>query len=159
VRANILNVSLNHRARHSNVWKSINKKGKSMTKQTIRVLTILLMALLLQSGCATVRTSPAANKTPVVVKELAKTTKSWDGACMPPYPQAQPEVTIRRISIPEGTRLDMHSHAVINAGMLFRLSGQGTGTGFSVFGLGEGIQRTVRRVNDDVAPTRGKTTV
>ncbi len=45
------------------------------------------------------------------------------------------------------------------AGTLFRLSGQGTGTGFSVFGLGEGIQRTVRRVNDNVAPTRSKPTV
>jgi quercetin dioxygenase-like cupin family protein len=34
------------------------------------------------------------------------------------YPQGQPEITIRRISIPAGARLDIHSHSVINAGVL-----------------------------------------
>ncbi|MGH8546411.1 MAG: cupin domain-containing protein [Gammaproteobacteria bacterium] len=38
------------------------------------------------------------------------------------YPQGQPEITIRRISIPAGARLDTHSHPVINAGLL--MSGQ-----------------------------------
>lgn len=40
------------------------------------------------------------------------------------------------------------------AGTLFRLSGKGTGTGFSVFGLGELQTRLVRKVDDNVAPTR-----
>ena len=41
---------------------------------------------------------------------------------MAPYPQGQPEITIRRISIPAGARLETHSHPVINAGVL--MSGQ-----------------------------------
>jgi quercetin dioxygenase-like cupin family protein len=39
-----------------------------------------------------------------------------------PYPQGQPEITILRIIIPAGTRLETHSHPVINAGVL--MSGQ-----------------------------------
>ena len=41
---------------------------------------------------------------------------------MPAYPQGKPEITILRISIPPGTKLDTHSHPVINAGVL--ISGQ-----------------------------------
>lgn len=37
---------------------------------------------------------------------------------MPAYPQGQPEITILRISIPAGAQLDIHSHPVINAGVL-----------------------------------------
>gem|GEM_PF-1120758 len=42
------------------------------------------------------------------------------------------------------------------AGLLFRLSGRGTGTGFSVFGLGIDLHRYERKVNDNVAPSRKK---
>lgn len=38
------------------------------------------------------------------------------------YQQGQPEITILRISIPAGARLETHSHPVINAGVL--MSGQ-----------------------------------
>ena len=69
-----------------------------------------------------VRTSQEANEASVVSKELVKTTRSWDGKSLPAYPQNQPEVTILRISIPAGARLETHSHPVINAGVL--LSGQ-----------------------------------
>ena len=41
---------------------------------------------------------------------------------MAPYPQGQPEITILRITIPAGARLETHSHPVINAGVL--MSGQ-----------------------------------
>jgi len=37
---------------------------------------------------------------------------------LPAYPQGKPEITILRISIPAGTKLDTHSHPVINAGVL-----------------------------------------
>ena len=93
-----------------------------MIKQTIRILAALSVILLLQSGCAMVRISPEANEASPVVKELVKTTQSWDGEFLPAYPQGQPEITILRISIPAGTRLDTHSHPVINAGVL--ISGQ-----------------------------------
>jgi quercetin dioxygenase-like cupin family protein len=74
----------------------------------------------LHSGCAPVRTRPEAPA--IVVKELIRTDKSWDGKALPAYPRGQPQVTIRRITLPAGARLETHRHPVINAGML--LSGQ-----------------------------------
>ncbi len=93
-----------------------------MTKQTIRILAAFSFILLLQPGCALVRTGPEANEASPVVKELIKTTQSWDGKGLPAYPQGQPEITILRITVPAGTRLHTHSHPVINAGVL--ISGQ-----------------------------------
>ncbi len=59
---------------------------------------------------------------PYAVETLAKSTRSWDAALLPPYPSGQPEVTLLRITIPPGTRLPLHHHPVINAGVL--LEGQ-----------------------------------
>ncbi len=56
----------------------------------------------------------------VTVRTLAKSTRSWDGDRLPRYPEGRPEVTILRIAIPAGARLDMHKHTVINAGVLIR---------------------------------------
>ena len=89
-----------------------------MMKQTIRILAALSIILLLQPGCAMVRITPQANDASPVVKQLAKTTRSWDEAVLPAYQHGQPEITILRISIPAGTRLDTHRHPVINAGVL-----------------------------------------
>jgi len=93
-----------------------------MIKQTLRILTTLSVILVLQAGCATVRTRQGANEVSAVGKDLVKTTKSWDGECLPAYPPGQPEITIRRISVPAGARMETHRHPVINAGIL--LSGK-----------------------------------
>jgi quercetin dioxygenase-like cupin family protein len=93
-----------------------------MIKEIFRIFATLVVILLLQPSCAMVRTRQEANENSIVVKELVKTTKSWDGEFLLAYPQGQPEITIRRISIPAGARLDTHSHPVINAGLL--MSGQ-----------------------------------
>jgi len=93
-----------------------------MIKETIRIFATLSVILLLQPSCAMVRIRQEANEASIVVKELVKTTKSWNGEFLLPYPQGQPEITIRRISIPAGARLETHSHQVINAGVL--MSGQ-----------------------------------
>jgi quercetin dioxygenase-like cupin family protein len=93
-----------------------------MINETIRIFATILFILLLQPSCATVRIRQEANEASIVVKELVKTTKSWNGEFLLPYPQGQPEITIRRISIPAGARLETHSHQVINAGVL--MSGQ-----------------------------------
>ena len=53
---------------------------------------------------------------------LAKTSSSWDGTPLPSYLKDRPEVTILRITIPEGANLPLHTHPVINAGVL--LSGE-----------------------------------
>jgi quercetin dioxygenase-like cupin family protein len=91
-----------------------------MIKQTSRILAILfVIILLLPITGISQETTIAAHK---VVKELAATTQSWDGELLPAYPQGQPKVTILRISVPAGARLDTHHHPVINAGVL--ISGQ-----------------------------------
>jgi len=63
-------------------------------------------------------TAYAGNFNNVVVEQLAKSSKSWDGETLPAYPQGKPEVTILRIKIPAGAKLEMHNHPVINAGVL-----------------------------------------
>ncbi|SMP66922.1 cupin domain-containing protein [Desulfonatronum lacustre] len=64
----------------------------------------------------------AAKGTGVLVRELARAETSWDGALLPSYPEGQPEVRILSITIPPGTKLPVHQHPVINAGIL--LSGR-----------------------------------
>ena len=63
------------------------------------------------------KTDPTA-RSKVTAKILTKSTHSWDGTLLATYPQGQPQVTILRISIPAGTTLPLHTHPVINAGVL-----------------------------------------
>jgi len=63
-------------------------------------------------------TACVSNINNIEVRQLAKSTKSWDGDTLPQYPQGQPEVTILRIKIPAGAKLEIHNHPVINAGVL-----------------------------------------
>jgi quercetin dioxygenase-like cupin family protein len=93
-----------------------------MTRETVRVFAVLSVIVLTQFGCATNATNEEANDASISVKELVRTSKSWDGELLAPYSQGQPEITILRITIPAGARLETHSHPVINAGML--MSGQ-----------------------------------
>lgn len=65
-------------------------------------------------------TACAGNVTNIEVKQLAKSTKSWDGDNLPAYPLGQPEVTILKIRIPAGAKLEIHNHPVINAGVLLK---------------------------------------
>ncbi len=80
-----------------------------------RIFPATMLMLLLAAGCAS-RTAPQG----IVNQELLKTTRSWDGQLLPPYPKGQPEVSIRKIIIPPKTRLDMHKHPVINTGVLLK---------------------------------------
>lgn len=52
--------------------------------------------------------------------QLAKATTSWNGAPLPAYPAGQPQITILRITIAPKTRLPIHKHPVINAGVLLK---------------------------------------
>jgi quercetin dioxygenase-like cupin family protein len=89
-----------------------------MTRKTVRDFAILSVVLFIQFGCAT----QIADHSSISVKELAKSSNSWDGKLLVPYSQGQPEITILSIRIPAGARLETHSHPVINAGVL--MSGQ-----------------------------------
>jgi quercetin dioxygenase-like cupin family protein len=76
-----------------------------------KLLVLWVTSFIFISACAN-------NLLNVEVKQLAKSTKSWDGDKLPAYPQGQPEVTILRIKIPAGAKLEIHNHPVINAGVL-----------------------------------------
>ena len=89
-----------------------------MTRQILRIFAILSITVLVQFSCAIEESNDAS----IVVKELVRNSKSWNGELLPPYLQGQPEITILRINIPAGARLETHSHPVINAGVL--MSGQ-----------------------------------
>ncbi len=52
------------------------------------------------------------------VETLVKTTKSWDGKTLASYQKGQPEVTILKITIPPKTKLALHKHPIINAGLM-----------------------------------------
>lgn len=74
---------------------------------------LALILLLVDSGLA-------KDATKVGVDVLAKTGLSWDGERLPSYPAGKPEVTILKIEIPPGTKLPLHEHPVINAGVLLK---------------------------------------
>jgi len=75
------------------------------------VLGIVLILLLFITACA-------GNLNNITVETLAKSSNSWDGKALPNYPKGKPEVTILRIKIPAGAKLEIHNHPVINAGVL-----------------------------------------
>ncbi|MGI9495279.1 MAG: cupin domain-containing protein [Mariniblastus sp.] len=58
--------------------------------------------------------------TGIEIKELVKSTESWNGKLLPAYPKGQPEVTILKITVPPKTKLAMHRHPYINAGVLLK---------------------------------------
>ncbi|MCH2206228.1 MAG: cupin domain-containing protein [Lentisphaerales bacterium] len=52
------------------------------------------------------------------VRTVVKSTKSWDGKTLPAYGKGQPEITILEIEVPPKTKLPVHNHPYINAGVL-----------------------------------------
>lgn len=81
-----------------------------------RCFALAALAALVQGCCST--PAPAGAKPASV--ELVRSTQSWNGALLPPYPAEPPELRILRITIPAGARLPNHRHPVINAGVLTR---------------------------------------
>ena len=75
------------------------------------VYTICLVMMVSSPICA-------QGEAAVEVVELAKTSSSWDGSVLPGYPAGEPEVTVLKITIPPNTKLPVHEHPVINAGVL-----------------------------------------
>ena len=90
-----------------------------MTREIVQNFALIAALVLIQISCAT---KDEANHASISVEEIVRSSKSWDGKLLVAYPQGQPEITILRISIPAGARLETHSHPVINAGVL--MSGQ-----------------------------------
>ncbi|WP_259729859.1 MULTISPECIES: cupin domain-containing protein [Synechococcales] len=81
------------------------------------------LALLLLGGSLLLPVPPAlADGEPAAVKvrTLVKAGEAWNGTRLPAYPKGEPEITVLHITIPPGVQLPMHTHPVINAGMLIR---------------------------------------
>ena len=79
-----------------------------------KIVYCILLAILV-AGC----TSPKY-ATDIRSIQLVKSTVSWDGQPLPAYKSGAPEITILRITIPPGHTLPMHTHPVINAGVLLK---------------------------------------
>lgn len=50
----------------------------------------------------------------------AETSRGWNDMPLPAYPADVPRVTILRATIPPQAKLEMHRHAVVNAGVVLR---------------------------------------
>jgi len=74
-----------------------------------------LLCVILIAGCA----SPKYTND-VCSVQLVKSTESWNGQPLPAYKTGEPEITILRITIPPRHTLPMHTHPVINAGVLLK---------------------------------------
>jgi len=83
-----------------------------MNKKNLGMLLSLAYISLL--GCR-----PETN-TEVKVVTLAKTSQSWNGASLPDYLDGDPEITILQITIPPKTKLALHKHPEINAGVVLK---------------------------------------
>lgn len=74
-------------------------------------LVILLFTLLSCSQQATLDSE-------IKIEKLLQTEKCWDGADLPAYPLEKPEISILKVSIPPHSKLGLHKHTIINAGVL-----------------------------------------
>lgn len=54
----------------------------------------------------------------IQITTILETTKSWNGALLPKFTDAQPKVTISKVVIPPKAKLPKHIHPVITTGML-----------------------------------------
>ena len=50
--------------------------------------------------------------------ELIRTSKSWDGALLPDFPQGRPELRVFRTLFPVGAKTGWHHHTVVNYGIV-----------------------------------------
>lgn len=105
---------------------SINRKhrasrrvpGGTRRPMSGRWLPACALAALLMSAASPAHEDHGDAYDGVAVETLARASHSWDGASLPAYPEAQPEVTVLRIRVPAGVRLARHWHPVINAAVL-----------------------------------------
>lgn len=58
----------------------------------------------------------------VAITRVVETASSWDGAPLPCWPLGAPRVTILRATLPPHTMLAMHTHALVDAGVILRAS-------------------------------------
>ena len=79
---------------------------------------VFLLTIPLESQISRAHDGHGAESLGVKIERLANSTRQWDGALLPDYPQGQPEIKILRIKIPAGVTLPWHYHPVINAAVI-----------------------------------------
>ncbi|QJP93356.1 cupin domain-containing protein [Pseudomonas fluorescens] len=87
-----------------------------MKQCLIQILLATLATLTLQ-GCASPQESRQIER-----NLLLESTTSWDGTSYSNYPDAKPELSVLRLSIPANTQLQWHTHPIPNAAYI--LSGE-----------------------------------
>ena len=93
----------------------------TMNMHPMKQLSLALSCLLtfpFATELAKAHDGHGAEKLGVQVKELANSSKEWDGNQLPNYPEGQPEIKVLRIKIPAGVTLPWHYHPVINAAVV-----------------------------------------
>lgn len=103
------------------------RRARGCLARTTHGVLLLLSALIGAGISPAVECADPAQAAPEQRRELQSTElirsgHSWNGDSLPAYPTGAPQITVMRISIPPGYTLPMHSHPVINAGVL--LSGE-----------------------------------
>lgn len=78
------------------------------------------LGMLLCLACISLLGCHSEINTEVEVVTLAKTSQSWNGASLPDYLDGNPEITILQITIPPKTKLALHKHPEINAGVVLK---------------------------------------
>jgi quercetin dioxygenase-like cupin family protein len=87
-----------------------------------RVAGFFLLGLSLINSAYTVGDSTMAAIDEINAEVLVKSTTMWNGTTIPPYGVGQPEISVVRVTIPQGQALPMHYHPYATAGVL--LSGK-----------------------------------
>ena len=77
-------------------------------------ITLAILCAVLLIAC---RSEQHAN--PKVIR-LLETSASWNGVPLRAYPEGKPRITVLRVLIPPQTRLAMHKHPVISAGVILK---------------------------------------
>lgn len=62
------------------------------------------------------------DSTVIIETLLNKATTSWDGARLESYPEGKPTFTMQKMTIPPHTKMDSHSHSIMQLGYI--LSGE-----------------------------------
>ncbi len=79
-----------------------------------RSIVLLGLALVFSAACQ------PGGTVQLEVRELLRTSESWNGERLPEYLDGTPEITILKVTIPPNTTLDNHKHPVISAGVLLK---------------------------------------
>ena len=90
-----------------------------MKKAISSITTVLLFASVLTlSSCTTANMKSESLSGGIKIKELLRTSQSWDGAELPNYPAGKPELVVVRYEFPAGQKLGWHHHEVMNYGIV-----------------------------------------